>query len=157
MIGIVRAAASGGTTLPHPAVDTQQTNARRPGLRHAALGVLCRVLVWAFAVVAAGEVGKFGETGQVRSASAGFETVLEPVVAEQGSDRAAVCGLPDPVPAAGKTDPVESCDEAGTVPRLGAPPRAALSIVAAALANAPADRSPPGKASARAPPFTHLV
>ncbi|MBX3570302.1 MAG: hypothetical protein KF914_19730 [Rhizobiaceae bacterium] len=157
MIGIARAAASGGTTLPHPAVDTQQTNARRPGLRHAALGLLCRVLVWAFAVVAAGEVGKFGETGQVRSASAAFEAVLEPVVAERAGAQAAVCGQPDPAPAAGKTDPAESCDEADAVPRLGAPSRAALSIVAAILANVPADRSPPGKASARAPPFTHPV
>jgi len=154
MIEMVRPTMSGGRTLPDPAVHIDPAKAEGRGVRRALAALLCRGLLWLFAVFAVGEAQRPGEATLPRSAPHGVERLVQPVVLAPWDEASALCGPLGVAASDDRPDSSGSCDDAVDWPFLAAPSRAPLLLTAVDRLDAPVDRSPPGKPSARGPPLS---
>jgi hypothetical protein len=123
------------------------------GVRHTLAALLCRGLLWLFAVFAAGEAQRPAEAALPRSAPPGIERLLQPVVLASWGEASVLCGALGAAALDDRLDSPGACDDAAAWLSLAAPPRALLSVAAVDRVDAPADRSPPGQPSARGPPL----
>lgn len=156
MTDTVRTSMCGGTTLPRLVLTPRQASGHGDAHRRAFAALLCRALLWVFAIFATSEAPKFGEPGHVRFGSPVAGTAVRPLLIERTA-AFDLCDIAVPAANGAKSDWAGSCDEAAFWPTAVTVPLIAPVAAAAHPANMPADRTPPGQASARAPPFAGLA
>lgn len=151
MIERFRTAVFGGTTLPDSDMPPGPATPRPRDVGRVVSAVVCRAVLWLVAIFAVGEI-QFGKSGPSGASTAHVVSAGTPTCAAEGPGRSWHMSAPDSQVGPDRSDVADSCDEPGLASLLAPPRRSHLTIVAAGFADVPADRTPTGIASARAPP-----